>query len=311
VFWDGAEHENPRRCLNTALWRLNRVLGEPAPGAQPYLYVDAQRIGFNTASDCWLDVAEFERCCQLAEQVPATSPEEQAALYQQAVSLYTADLLVDCYEEWALIERQRLQRMYLDALDRLVTYHSMHAEYGPAIGFGLKLLGSDPLREDVHRTVMQLHLAAGRPGAALRHYQECDALLRRELGTLPAPETQAVVREIFCHRQRSEPPPAARRREDLSGEAVVEAPPGSPAEALADALGRLHTAISFFDSAQAELRDAAISVERLAQRAAGAPSAPNTYGARQHEHALRSAALLMTQSATDLNRVAGRFAARV
>jgi len=282
VFWDGAEHDRPRRCLNTALWRLHRALGAPAPGAPPYLQVDAQQIGLNTASDCWIDVAEFENRCRWAQQLGATSPEEQAALYHQAVSLYLGDLLVDCYEEWALVERQRLQHMYLDALGRLVAYHSARAEYAPAIACALKLLASDPLREDVHRTLMELYLAAGQPGAALRQYQECEAVLRRELGTPPAPETQAVVRQVFRNRERSEAVPAAGRQGDLGSAAGAVAAATSPTAALADALGRLRTAVSCFESVHAELRDAAVSVEGLALRLeAGSPAVPNRSAVRR------------------------------
>src|SRR5262245_19014389 len=41
LFWDGTKENNPRHCLNTALWRLQRVLGEPEPGGHRYLLVDA------------------------------------------------------------------------------------------------------------------------------------------------------------------------------------------------------------------------------------------------------------------------------
>src|SRR6476660_6118985 len=63
LFWGDSREHNSRHCLNTTLWRLQRALGAPDQGEHPYLLIDAQRIGFNTASDCRLDVAEFENRC--------------------------------------------------------------------------------------------------------------------------------------------------------------------------------------------------------------------------------------------------------
>src|SRR5437764_7571625 len=59
LFWGDEADQRARHCLNTALWRLNRVLAQSEPRT-PYLRVDAQNIGFNTASDFWLDIDEFE-----------------------------------------------------------------------------------------------------------------------------------------------------------------------------------------------------------------------------------------------------------
>src|ERR1700709_2549213 len=104
LFWGDEDDRRARHCLNTALWRLNRILSHPQLHTTADLRIDAQSIGFNTASNYWLDVDEFETRCTLAEQIGPDAPIEQAELYRQAVACYPADLLVDCYEDWCLIE---------------------------------------------------------------------------------------------------------------------------------------------------------------------------------------------------------------
>ena len=43
-------------------------------------------------------IAEFESRVALADN--ASTSDQQAALYRQAITFYSGDLLTDCYEEW-------------------------------------------------------------------------------------------------------------------------------------------------------------------------------------------------------------------
>src|SRR5436305_10851517 len=61
-----------------------------------------------------------------------------------------------------------------------------------------RLLALDPTQEVVHRTLMRLQLEQGRPDAALRRYQECYDILRREFERSPSPETEKVHEEIVA-----------------------------------------------------------------------------------------------------------------
>src|SRR5437764_12252819 len=128
LFCGELDDRKARHCLNTALWRLNQVLSLPEHDAHPYLRVDSAAIGFNTASDFRLDVAEFEAQCQLARGMGDRFGQQKADLYHHAVDLYNGDLLTDCYEEWCLLERERLVRLHLRALGHLLSYHSENGE---------------------------------------------------------------------------------------------------------------------------------------------------------------------------------------
>src|SRR5262249_40857732 len=60
-----------------------------------------------------------------------------------------------------------------------------------------RLLAIDPLDEPAHRTVMRLHADLGRQAQALRQYQTCVAVLRRELGVAPDADTRELYRRIL------------------------------------------------------------------------------------------------------------------
>jgi tetratricopeptide (TPR) repeat protein len=248
--------------------------------------VDAQHISFNTASDSRLDIAEFENRCLWAEQIGVQAPDQQAAFYHQAVDLYQADLLVDCYGEWCLVERERLQRIYLNGLDFLVDYHAAREEYREAIDCAARLLACDSLREDVHRKLIEFYLATSQPAAALRQYRECEEVLRRELGTSPAPETQVMLPQIFRAGQRL--PGAA----GVAPAPVAESPPPTDrTEALASAVNRLREAVTDFDRAHAQLKAAAMAVEGLASPLLQTAT-PNIDGVREGDDGQLAASVL-------------------
>lgn len=202
VFWGDLEISRARHSFNTALWRLRRLLEHEGRGSD-YLHVDSRHVGFNVGSDFRLDVAEFEHRCDWAAQIENHSASKAADLYRQAVDLYRGDLLTDCYDDWCLVERERLRRLYLQALDNLLAFHSARGDLMQAIDLAARILKSDPLREEVHRDLIELYAAAGQPAAALRQYRLCETTLRRELGIEPMPETQALFRAAIEEREHA------------------------------------------------------------------------------------------------------------
>src|SRR5438876_1093845 len=95
-------------------------------------------------------------------------------------------LLQGCYQDWCLCERERLQQLYLGALDRLMEYSEIHGEYAAGLTYGGRILRLDCARERTHRGMMRLYHLNGDRTAALRQYERCAATLKKELGVLPA-----------------------------------------------------------------------------------------------------------------------------
>jgi DNA-binding SARP family transcriptional activator len=127
----------------------------------------------------------------------------------QAAELYTGDLLSGFaldeapFEEWLLAERERLRELALEALARLLAHQRKAGALEAGVHTAVKLLGLDPLQEPVHRMLMRLYADLGRRGAALRQYQQCVAVLQRDLRIEPEAETALLYEEIF--RRRPEP----------------------------------------------------------------------------------------------------------
>lgn len=256
VLWGDCTGDRARHCLNTALWRLRSALGRIA-GDYPYLRIDSQQIGVNVASDLWLDVAEFESACERAARTDADDPGEQARWHRIAVGHYRGDLLVDCYDDWCLLERERLQRLYLRALGQLLVYHRHRAEYDDAIVFARRILACNPLREPVHRALIHLYLDSGDQTAALRHFQACERTFRQELGTDLMPETRALQRRLL-----SAVPPQRAKPSACPPSSVTALPTGGPQREPVS-IARLEAAMTRVTEAQAQLAAATAQLDTL------------------------------------------------
>ena len=197
LFWSEQPEKNARRCLSTALWRLRRELDDE--NEDHYLLASANgEIGFNFGSEHWLDIAAFEQAVRRGLAVPmeAMTADHVAAL-EAAVGLYTGELLEDCYQEWALRERERLNLLYLRSLGRLMRYHRHHGAYEPGIQYGKKIIEVDPLREQVHRELILLYLESGQRALAIQQYESCRRILAEELGIKPMAETRLLYERML------------------------------------------------------------------------------------------------------------------
>ena len=89
--------------------------------------------------------------------------------------------------------------------------HFAHLTKEEAVDTAGRLLSLDPSQEVVHRTLMRLQLDQGRADAALRRYEECRDILRREYHREPVEETERLHREILAVLEREPAPREVRR----------------------------------------------------------------------------------------------------
>ncbi|MFQ5984806.1 MAG: BTAD domain-containing putative transcriptional regulator [Alphaproteobacteria bacterium] len=134
---------------------------------------------------------------------------------ERAAALYQGDFLDGigvrdpAFEEWLFYERERLRELARGALSKLLAHQPAAGATARAVETARRLVAFDPLEEDTHRALIRLYMEQGRRGDALRQYELCRDVLRRELGVSPEAETERLHQEIG--RQR---PPAPS---DLAG----------------------------------------------------------------------------------------------
>ena len=116
---------------------------------------------------------------------------------QRAARLYTGDVLPGCAGEWIDSDRECLRQRARQVLARLVDLLEKDRAFGEAIGYARQSLRLDPLDEENWCALMRCHARDGGRATALHLYQECAALLKKELGVQPSAATRATYREIL------------------------------------------------------------------------------------------------------------------
>lgn len=247
LFWMNHDQDRARGCLRAALCRLRRLLESNGFSAETYLVTTPTgEIAFNLESDCWLDVAVFEKQVSrvLMQPIHAITPADAQEL-EDALQLYTGDLLEGLYDDWVLWERERLQRLYLNSLIYLLRYYKLHRAYSKGIECGYKILLHDPLREEIHREMMQLYLENGQRALAAHQYETCRKHLVEELGIQPLEETQALYAQVISEAGQNQVHPGDVWRSACVQQALQEICLG--AQRLRDAQQQLRRAIQLIE----------------------------------------------------------------
>jgi DNA-binding SARP family transcriptional activator len=180
LLWPDWPEQAARANLRRALANLRRIIGD-RQATTPFLHITRQAIQFNAASEARVDVTAFTtplQTAQLANQQTIPQLEEAVALYRgeflEGFSLPDSPV----FEEWALLNRERLRRLVMEALRHLADRHERGGEYERAFQHAWHQVELDPWREKAHRQVMRLLALSGQRGAALAQYETCRRLRR-------------------------------------------------------------------------------------------------------------------------------------
>lgn len=164
----------------------------------------------------FVDVARFD--------VLAASSSLRAV--REAAELYRGNLLdrfdsdSPAFDDWASAQRAHYRRTALAVFGRLLAIQIKAGWWENATETAGRLLSLDPTQEIVHRALMRLHLEQGRPDSALRRYEECAEVLRREFESSPSAETERVHDEIVSALART-PAPRDVIHKPLDGPVLV------------------------------------------------------------------------------------------
>lgn len=196
--WDDISAAKGKKYLRDTLWRLQSEL-ESQIGLQldTLLIMENEWVYVHPQADIWVDVHSFEEALAVASGVKEFGlNDEQMHRLADAVSLYQGDLMEGWYQDWCILERERLQILFLTSLDRLMVCYEVRRQFEEGIICGLAGLHYDWARERTHRRLMRLYYLAGDRTAALRQYDRCRNVLKEEFDVQPEPRTTALYEQI-------------------------------------------------------------------------------------------------------------------
>ena len=211
LLWPEYDQEHARSTLRRTLSALNKALDGAC------LVADRETIAFQPPADVLLDAREFQRLIAACQTHGHPERDVCAAcldLLADATRLYQDDFMAGfslrdspAFDDWQLLQREELRRQLARSLERLTRGHIASGEYDRAIEYATRWLALDRLHEPAHRFLMRLYAWSGRRGAALRQYQDCVRILKRELGVSPLDVTTRLSEAINENRLPPPPPP--------------------------------------------------------------------------------------------------------
>ncbi|MGD9318296.1 MAG: BTAD domain-containing putative transcriptional regulator, partial [Anaerolineae bacterium] len=201
--WPELPERSARNNLRVALANLRKLLGDharaEAQGATPsFLRVSRQSIQINPEADVWLDATA------LTQRLETTGrPRRVVHRLAEAVELYRGGFLEGlslpdsvALEEWALLEREHLQRQVVTGLRWLTGWHEARGEYRQALHYARRQVWLEPWQEQGQRQVMRLLALTGQRNAALAQYQALRRTLADDLGVEPDDKTDVLYQRI-------------------------------------------------------------------------------------------------------------------
>jgi TolB-like protein/DNA-binding winged helix-turn-helix (wHTH) protein len=130
-----------------------------------------------------------------------------------AVELYGGPLLdgltvnAGGFQDWLRGERRRLSERACVVLADLLARAERAKKVETGLVTAAKLLQIDPLHEEAYRAAMRLQMQRGSCNEAIRVYQDCKAVLEKELSVEPDGQTQALYASVLATRDSGSMPP--------------------------------------------------------------------------------------------------------
>lgn len=94
--------------------------------------------------------------------------------------------------DWLIQDREKLQSLYIEVLERLAQNATRQQNYKQAIFYAEKMLREDALWEEGYRLLMYSYYQLQNRSLALKWYEKCVEQLKRELNTTPMESTMVV-----------------------------------------------------------------------------------------------------------------------
>ncbi len=208
LLWPDEPPQTALTNLRQTLHRLRQSL-EPEGEEGRYLLITRQTVQLNGA-ELQTDVADFS-----ATIAAVATHRHRAAAHcticverlGQALGLYRGELLPGFglehsapFEEWLLVERERLRNQLFGLLDSLAAHHERRGDLVRSAELLRRWLALEPWHEEAHLRLIGALARAGQRAQALRQFERYRSILAADLGVEPSPAATQLVAQVRAGR---------------------------------------------------------------------------------------------------------------
>jgi predicted ATPase/DNA-binding SARP family transcriptional activator len=192
AFWPEASAAQLRNSFHVTLHRLRKALQNP-----DWITLTNERYRVDPEVIAEFDVTEFERDVVAARRALKRREDGAIAMLDRALARFRGDFLDgEPAGDWHLEHRDRIQRLFVDAVMELGDHQAEEHRYQKAADAYRRVLARDDLNEDATRALMRCYAKVGDRSQALKLYQRFSDRLRKELDAEPEEETRELADEL-------------------------------------------------------------------------------------------------------------------
>jgi DNA-binding SARP family transcriptional activator len=182
--WTDSDEERSNASLRSALWRVGCVAADLLTTSKSHL---------SLAPGVMVDMRKTVSIARRLVDDP-----QEVGLDEIDARCLVGDLLTGWYDDWIIVERERLRQLTLHALELLCVRLSSIGKHAQAIESGMAAVLAEPLRESAHRALIQAHIREGNCCEALRQYRIYRDLVRQELSIEPSQLMEDLVAGLMA-----------------------------------------------------------------------------------------------------------------
>jgi DNA-binding SARP family transcriptional activator len=181
TLWPSGPEMRAAGNLRSALWRLRRAGIE---------VLAADKWSLALRAGVMVDLHAMDRLTARLIDGTATGDD----LVVSAAWADALEFLPGWYDDWVLMERERLRQRVLHALEALSRQLASLGRFADAIEAAMLAMSAEPLRESAQRALIEAHVSEGNLCEARRCWRAYRDLVRRELRVDPPRDLLAMPR---------------------------------------------------------------------------------------------------------------------
>ncbi|MFS0688496.1 BTAD domain-containing putative transcriptional regulator [Sporosarcina sp. 179-K 8C2 HS] len=198
ALWEDADDKSADRDFKVALNALLKVI-EPNRSARenPFFILRKQTMyRLNPKADISTDLDQFKQYVEMG--LSEKEADKAVAHLLKASALYKGKLFEEKLTvEWIAQERERIEQLYIQALERLAQSYTRLQAYGKTIEWAEKLLRIDQTWEEAYRLLMYAHYQLQNRPQSIKWYRKCQSVLLEELSIEPMETTEQMYKMIM------------------------------------------------------------------------------------------------------------------
>ncbi|WP_341984588.1 BTAD domain-containing putative transcriptional regulator [Rossellomorea oryzaecorticis] len=186
------------RDFKVALNTLNNVLEPNRPARGKAFFISRVQDGYKLNGVAGIEYDSDQFSNWISQGLKEKDADKSIQYLDRGILHYKGSFLPDRKgTSWTEKERERLQHLYLRALEKRAQLAVRKETYEDAIDCCLKIIEQDSLWEEAYRILMYCYYQKNNRPQAVKWFQRCKGLLDREFGVAPMEATQRMYEMVI------------------------------------------------------------------------------------------------------------------